>query len=134
MFSQACVKNSVHMGEVYTPWTDTPPLADTLLLGRQPTPAQTPHSCADTPLGRHAPGQTPPSWADIPNPLGQTPLPRLGRHPAPADGYCSGRYASYWNAFLFCSMSPVYSSCMIAVTNVMLLLALTANILLSLSH
>ena len=24
----------------------------------------------------------------------QTPLP-------PADGYCSGRYASYWNAFLF---------------------------------
>ena len=24
----------------------------------------------------------------------------LGRHP-PADGCCSGRYASYWNAFLF---------------------------------
>ena len=24
----------------------------------------------------------------------------LGRHP-PADGHCSGRYASYWNAFLF---------------------------------
>ena len=31
-----------------------------------------------------------PPWAD----------PPLGRHP-PADGYCSGRYASYWNAFLF---------------------------------
>ena len=25
----------------------------------------------------------------------------LGRHPSPADGHCSGRYASYWNAFLF---------------------------------
>ena len=35
----------------------------------------------DTPL----PGQTPP---------GQTP-------PPPADDYCCGRYASYWNAFLF---------------------------------
>ena len=35
---------------------------------------------ADTPLPR----QTPP-WEDT---------------PSPADGYCSGRYASYWNAFL----------------------------------
>ena len=45
------------------------------------------------PLGRHPPGGRPhadtpradTSWADIP----------------PADGYCSGRYASYWNAFFF---------------------------------
>ena len=49
----------------------------------------------DTPLGRHSPVQIPP-WADT----------RLGRHPPgrhlpPADGYCSRRYASYWNAFLF---------------------------------
>ena len=36
--------------------------------------------------GQTTPGQTPP--------LGQTP-------PPPADSYCSGRYASYWNAFLF---------------------------------
>ena len=27
---------------------------------------------------------------------------RKSGNPA-ADGYCSGRYASYWNAFLFCS-------------------------------
>ena len=50
---------------------------------------------ADTPLGRH------PSWADtLPR---QTPHP--GRHPlgrhTPPDGHCSGRYASYWNAFLY---------------------------------
>ena len=37
----------------------------------------------------------PPPWANTP----------LGRHPPPgqtppADGYCSGRYTSYWNAFL----------------------------------
>ena len=42
-------------------------------------------ACWDThtPLGRHPKAGTP-YWADIP----------------PADGYCSGRYASYWNAFL----------------------------------
>ena len=39
-------------------------------------------------------------------PPGQTP-PSLGRHPphwqtpAPSDGHCSGRYVSYWNAFMF---------------------------------
>ena len=42
-----------------------------------------------SPLGRHPPGQTSP----------------LGIHPPwvdpPRDGHCSGRYASYWNAFLF---------------------------------
>ena len=27
--------------------------------------------------------------------------PPLGRHTPPPDGHCSGRYASYWNAFLF---------------------------------
>ena len=47
-------------------------------------------ACWDT----HNPGQTPP-WADT----------LLGRHPpladTPADVYCSGRYASYWDAFLF---------------------------------
>ena len=63
------------------------------------------------PPGRHSTGQTPTKqtatlgrhtpWADIPpgrHPLGRNPL---GRHPPPADGYCSGWYASYWNAFLF---------------------------------
>ena len=45
-----------------------------------------------------------PSWqADTP--LGRPPIRQthpLGRHPTPpSDGYCSGRYASYWNAFLY---------------------------------
>ena len=31
---------------------------------------------------------------------GGNPSMHWGRHP-PADGYCCGRYASYWNAFLF---------------------------------
>ena len=31
---------------------------------------------------------------------------RLGRHPPPpGDGHCSGRYACYWNAFLFSIMN-----------------------------
>ena len=67
---------------------------------------------AETPGGRHRPGQlspgqtrpppeqTPPEqtpkdrppWAE-PSPPRQTPLS--------GDGHCSGRYASYWNAFLF---------------------------------
>ena len=48
--------------------------------------------------GRHPPGQTPPCQEDTPWP-GRHPRP--GRHPAPfrADCHCSGRYASYWNAF-----------------------------------
>ena len=51
------------------------------------------HQPQADPPDRYPPGQTPP---------GQTPL--MGRHspdtPPPADGYCSGRYASYWNALL----------------------------------
>ena len=39
------------------------------------------------PLGRHPRADTPEQ-----TPPGQTP---------PRDGYCSGQYASYWNAFLF---------------------------------
>ena len=44
---------------------------------------------ADKRLGKHPPRQTPPR---------QTP-PR--QTPPPGDGHCGGRYASYWNAFLF---------------------------------
>ena len=55
MFSQVCVKNSVHGG-----WGGVQP-------PRQTSPSQTP-----------PPKQTPPSY-----------------------GHCSGRYASYFNAFLF---------------------------------
>ena len=60
--------------------------------------------------------QTPQGWADIPlldaDPPGvgqipwmQTPLPGLGRAPPidPPIRSTSGRYASYWNAFLFFS-------------------------------
>ena len=45
MFSQVCVKNSVHGGEVYTPWADTP------LTDRHTPGKQTPHWLAD----RHLP-------------------------------------------------------------------------------
>ena len=87
---------SVHRGGLpqcmlgYTPpppWEQTPLGADTSSLG-----ADTPLLGADTPLG-------------VDTPLGAH-LP-LGAHPTqeqtppPADGYCCGRYASYWNAFLF---------------------------------
>ena len=46
--------------------------------------------------------------ADTPSRLGRHPP---GRHPpSPADGHCSGRYASYWNAFLFESVSTELNS------------------------
>ena len=67
IFSQACVKNSVHREGVCIPactGTDTPQ--------------------ADTPPGRHPLGQTPP-WADTPwsdTPSADTPL---NRHPLWAD-------------------------------------------------
>ena len=75
MFSQACVKNSVHRRGVSA---RHPPQADTPLARHPPWWADTPRQ-ADTLL----------PWADTS--LGQTP-------PPPADTYCSGRYASYWNA------------------------------------
>ena len=56
-----------------------------------PPPADTPSLADTSPLGRHPPQTHPP--------LGQTP-----QHPA--DGYCSGRYASYWNAFLLTLLPP----------------------------
>ena len=81
IFSQACVKNSVHRGQVYTPpgrhsW-QTPVWADTTPPGQTPHPwADSPQ--ADTPLGRHpwtdTPGQNPTLWADT---------PPMGRHPSP---------------------------------------------------
>ena len=58
------------------------------------------------PPGRHLPGQTAP-WADPQgrHPIGQTTpwadTSSWADTPCPADGYCSGWYASYWNAFLF---------------------------------
>ena len=86
MFSQACVKNSVHMGEVYTP------------LGRHPSRR---HPSRQTlPLGKHPPGQTQDT------PPGRHPTP-LGRHPSRQtpplirQGCCSGWYTSYWNASCF---------------------------------
>ena len=41
----------------------------------------------------------PPSAPDTPPPDQAPPLP--------ADGYCCGRYASYWNVFLFCNIIPL---------------------------
>ena len=74
MFSQACVKNSVHRaGDVHPPWADTPfPWADTPFpWADTPFPwADTPSPLADNPrVDTPSPGQTPPR---------QTPP---GRHP-----------------------------------------------------
>ena len=56
------------------------------LLGRHPLGR---HPQADTTLGRHPPRAGTP----------QADTPRADTLP-PSDGHCSGRYASYWNAFL----------------------------------
>ena len=83
-----------------TPLAGRPPWqAEPTLAGITPPPRQvdTPPTRADpspgqTPLlGRHPSGQTSP-WQVDPS--------RAGRYPPSSDGYCSGRYAPYWNAFL----------------------------------
>ena len=62
-------------------------------LGTHPPWAHT-HTPGQTPLGKQPPTRAvTPHWADTP--LGRHPLGRP--HP---DGQSSGRYASYWNAFL----------------------------------
>ena len=107
---------------LFTPQADTPP-GQTPLLGRQSPLSQAPPwadtNQADTPWAETPPRQTPPGkthttrqappwadtpyadtprktlpWADTPK---QTPPPR-------ANGHCSRRYASYWNAFLLLVM------------------------------
>ena len=78
MFSQACFKNSVLRGEVYTPVDQTPPCQGGVYSPSVGPPGQT------HPLGRHP-------WADTPTSgrhpsVRQTPLPQAdtppsGRHP-----------------------------------------------------
>ena len=50
------------------------------------------------------PQSRPPQGPGTPSPRAGTPgadTPRDQAPPPAADGYCCGRYASYWNAFLF---------------------------------
>ena len=69
---------------------------------------------ADTPNQTLPPGHTPQAdtpWTDTPR--ADTPLAQcmLG-YPPPTGGHCSGRYASYWNAFLFnCSLFKSEGQC-----------------------
>ena len=65
-------------------WDTTPP------RGQAPSREQT-----HTPCDQHTP---PPSRH---TPRTRPPLPGGADTPTGADGYCCGRYASYWNAFLF---------------------------------
>ena len=76
-FLHLSVSHSVHREGVWR----TPPQADT-----HPPQEDTPW--ADTPQADTTSGQTPPALCM----LGYTPRP---------GGHCSGRYASYWNAFCF---------------------------------
>ena len=127
IFSQACVKNSVHRGGGCLPQCMlgyTPPGADTPLdQADTPTGAETPNpDQADTPPDQADPSpqtrQTPPTrqtHTHTPDPPGtrQTP-PRTRQTPPPpreADSSIpstSGRYASYWNAFLLNEMYAAY--------------------------
>ena len=71
IFSQACVKNSVHGGGCYPSMPCSRSPGGCLLLGGS------------------APGGV-----------------VVGGDPStPLDGYCCGRYASYWNAFLLLSLN-----------------------------
>ena len=100
---------SVHRGGLvrYPPLqAGTPPSRQAPLPSRQTPPPsrQTP------PPGRHPPSRQapPPLQADPPPPLqagtpppGRPPSPPPGRHPPPGIRSTLGRYASYWNAFLY---------------------------------
>ena len=99
VFTPVC--HSVHRGVCLsacwhstTPLEQTPPLEQTLARPGTPLGADTPRS---RPLGtRHPPGPGTCPGADTP---GSRPRSEPGT--PPADGYSCGRYASYWNAFLF---------------------------------
>ena len=79
-----------------TPKEAHPPLGSTPPFGKHTSLGSTPPSGKHIPLEAHTPpGSTPPrSTPPQEAPPGSTPLS------LPSDGHCSGRYASYWNAFL----------------------------------
>ena len=86
IFSQVCVKNSVHGGGGCLPQC---------MLGYPP--GSTPPRGPDIPPNHAPPGTRPPP--------DQTPTPPGADTPPPQEADCSirstsGRYASYWNAFL----------------------------------
>ena len=92
MFLHLSVSHSVHGGS-------TPPGKHT------PWEAHTPRKHTHIPKEAHPPWEAPPGST---HPLGSTlreahPQKHpLGMHTSsPPEGHCSGRYASYWNAFLF---------------------------------
>ena len=78
VFTRVC--RSVHKGG--GTWAGTPP-------GRYATPRQV-HPLGRYPPGRYPPGRYTPTWAGTP----------LGRSACWEIRATSGRYASYWNAFL----------------------------------
>ena len=83
---------SRHPPRADTPWVRHPTRADTppeQTPPEQTTPGADTPPCQTPPKSRHPPG------ADTP--LGQTPLPAADS----SIRSTSGRYASYWNAFLF---------------------------------
>ena len=98
------------------PWQAPPQQIPPIpIQGRHP-PQQTPPS--QTPPARHSPNRHPlpqidtlwtdTPWSDTPhvdNRLGKSPT-RQTPPPIPPSpsGHCSGRYASYWNAFLLLAM------------------------------
>ena len=86
MFSQVCVKNSVHRGGCIPTCTGWGVCVSQHALGRRG-------------VSQHALGRGVSHWAGVcgRHPLGQTPPGQ----PSPFGCHCSGRYASYWNAFLF---------------------------------
>ena len=75
---------SVHRGSASVQGYHPP--EQTLRLGADTTPPPT----VGTFPGADLPPEQAPPWKQTPD----------TRHP-PADGYCCGRYASYWNAFLY---------------------------------
>ena len=82
-------------GPDHQPWTSHPPGPDT--PWDQPPPQD-----QTTPLDQKPPGTRHPPGLDHPpgpaTPLGSDTPPST--RPPGRDGYCCGRYASYWNAFL----------------------------------
>ena len=88
-----------------TPWEQTPPGADTRQDQTPPPPGADTPLAADPPSRHPHPEQTPPRSR---HPLEQTPWsrqpPQADTPPRKSDSgirSMSGRYASYWNAFLF---------------------------------
>ena len=87
------------------------------MLGCQPSPDPEQTPPGPDPLGADTPPQTRPPGADAPLPRSRHPPDQTPPEADASIRSMSGRYASFWNAFLFSNVFPLLEIIVVTVSN-----------------